>query len=67
MDPVTQREISIECPFCAAAIPPGRRELFRHTVHAHKVGMLAWTVLAVWLLGMFWAILAGPGPPPTLP
>jgi len=64
---VTKREASIDCPFCAAGLPPGPRALMAHTLRYHAVGLVAWTALAVWLLGMYWAILTGPNPPPTLP
>ncbi len=64
---MTKREISIACPFCATGLPPGRRALLAHALRSHLLGLVAWTALAVWLLGMYWAILTGPNPPPTLP
>lgn len=64
---MTHREFSIDCPFCASGIAPGHWAMLRHALHCHKVGIVAWALIAVWLLGMFWAILAGSNPPPTLP
>jgi len=67
MEVVTQRETSVECPFCATGIPADRRAMLQHTLHCHKVGMVAWALIAGGRLAIFWAILAGPNPPPTLP